>query len=387
MRVCLAYDCLFPWTIGGAERWMRNLAEALAADGHDVTYLTRRQWAAGDPPSIPGVRVHAVSRAEPLYGPDGSRTIGEPLRFGAGVLRHLVGHGGAYDVVHTASFPYFNVLAAACARRRHGYRLIVDWHEVWSDDYWDRYLGRLRGAAGRAVQGACVRTTHEAFCFSELHARRLVAGGLDGTPTILRGQWPGTASPSRVPTPAAPLVVFAGRMIPEKRAPAVVAAVAAARRRLPGLRATLFGDGPQLHAVRAAIAEQRAGDFVSAPGFVDEHVVASTLGRASCLLLPSAREGYGMVVVEAAAAGVPAIVVAGPDNAAVEHIEGGVNGFVVADAAPETLADAIVRVHAEGPALRERTAAWFAANVERLSVGTSLTEVLRAYRGQATGDA
>ncbi len=47
MRVCVVYDCLFPYTIGGAERWYRNLAEHLAAQGHEVTYLTLRQWPRG----------------------------------------------------------------------------------------------------------------------------------------------------------------------------------------------------------------------------------------------------------------------------------------------------------------------------------------------------
>ena len=32
MRICLVYDCLFPYTVGGAERWYRNLAERLAAE-------------------------------------------------------------------------------------------------------------------------------------------------------------------------------------------------------------------------------------------------------------------------------------------------------------------------------------------------------------------
>src|SRR3954454_3639084 len=101
---------------------MRNVAEALAGDGHEVTSLTRRQWEPADPPRIPGVEVIAVSRAEPLYGPDGNRTIGEPLRFGWGVLRHLARHGGRYDVVHTASFPYFSLLAAGVLRRIRRYR-------------------------------------------------------------------------------------------------------------------------------------------------------------------------------------------------------------------------------------------------------------------------
>ena len=85
MRICLVYDCLFPWTVGGAERWMRNVGEALVAEGHEVTYLTRRQWEPGDEPAIPGIRVIAVAKAEPLYGPDGNRMIGQALRFGRGV--------------------------------------------------------------------------------------------------------------------------------------------------------------------------------------------------------------------------------------------------------------------------------------------------------------
>ena len=57
MRVCVVYDCLFPYTVGGGERWYRNLAERLAAEGHDVTYLTLRQWDRGERPDLPGVRV------------------------------------------------------------------------------------------------------------------------------------------------------------------------------------------------------------------------------------------------------------------------------------------------------------------------------------------
>ncbi len=44
----LVYDCLFPYTVGGAERWYRDLAERLCADGHEVTYLTLRQWPRGE---------------------------------------------------------------------------------------------------------------------------------------------------------------------------------------------------------------------------------------------------------------------------------------------------------------------------------------------------
>jgi glycosyltransferase involved in cell wall biosynthesis len=378
MRICIVYDCLFPWTVGGAERWYRNLAERLAAHGHDVTYLTLRQWEAGDEPDLPGVNVRAVGPRLALYGRDGRRRVLPPLVFGAGVAWHLLRHGRRYDVVHTASFPYFSLLAAGLLRPLGRFGLVVDWHEVWSRRYWREYLGRAGGAIGHAVQLACVRLPQRAFCFSRLHRDRLVEEGLRGTPRILEGEYAGDLTPPE-PNAAEPVVVFAGRLIPEKRAPAVVPAVGRARAALPALRGMVFGDGPERGDVLAAIAREGLDGVVQAPGFVGAAEVEEALRTALCMLLPSRREGYGLIVVEAAARGTPSIVVAGEDNAAVELVEEGVNGTIAASASPEDLAAAIVRVHEGGHALRERTCAWFAANARRLSLDGSLDAVVAGY--------
>src|SRR5690606_18453931 len=92
MRVAIIYDCLFPWTIGGAERWYRNLAEKLAEAGHKVTYLTLRQWDERDTPRLRGVNVVAVGPRLNLYS-GGKRRIWPALRFGLGVFVHLLRHG------------------------------------------------------------------------------------------------------------------------------------------------------------------------------------------------------------------------------------------------------------------------------------------------------
>jgi glycosyltransferase involved in cell wall biosynthesis len=378
MRVCVVYDCLFPHTVGGAERWYRNLAERLAAAGHEVTYLTMCQWAAGEEPDLPGVEVVAVAPRMGLYGADGSRRIAPPLAFGAGVLWHLLRRGRRYDVVHTASFPYFSLLAAGLTRRLGGYRLVVDWHEVWSAGYWREYLGPRLGRVGELVQRLCVRVDQRAFCFSRLHAERLRALGLRGEPEVLRGEWAGTLERPD-PEPAGDTVVFAGRLIPEKQAPAVVAAVVAAARRRPGLRGAIYGDGPERAAVAAEIERLDAADVVASHGFVAAEELDEALRHAVCLVLPSRREGYGMVIVEAASLGVPSITSAGPDNAAVEHIEDGVNGFVAASAGADDLAAAIVAAAERGDALRESTADWFAANAATLSIDGSLERVLAGY--------
>jgi glycosyltransferase involved in cell wall biosynthesis len=378
MRVCLLYDCLFPYTVGGAERWYRNLGERLAAAGHEVDYLTLRQWDGPRELELDGMHVVAVGPRMALYTGDGRRRILPPLVYGAGVLWRLLRSGGGYDVVHTASFPYFSLLAAALARLPHRFRLVVDWHEVWTRDYWREYLGRAGGAVGWTVQRLCARLRHRAFCFSRLHAARLREEGYHGEPTVLEGEYAGPLEPEQ-PMEPDPVAVFAGRHIPEKRAPLVVSAYERARRELPELRCVIYGDGPDRPEVLRLIAELGLEGSVEAPGFVAHDQLDEALRHALCLVLPSRREGYGMVVIEAASKGTPSVLVADPDNAAVELVEEGVNGFVAPSADPGEVAAAILRVRDGGRALRESTAAWFGQNAQRLSLTRSLERVVESY--------
>jgi glycosyltransferase involved in cell wall biosynthesis len=383
MRVCLVYDCLYPHTVGGAERWYRNLAERLASNGHEVTYLTLRQWDREDQPQLAGVEVHAVGPRMRLYAASGRRRVLPAVVFGLGVALHLLRHGRRYEIVHTASFPYFSLLAAALVRPLWGLRVVVDWHEVWTREYWREYLGRFAGDVGWLIQRLCAQVPQEAFCFSRLHAARLQEEGLEGEITLLSGEYVGGLEPgaaeSGVEQEPEPLIVFAGRLIPEKRATLGVEAVAAARHRIPGLRAVFYGDGPERARVLEAIEQHGLEGIVEAPGFVSGERVEAHLRRALCMLLPSRREGYGMAVVEASACGTPSVVVAGPDNAATELISESINGVVVGRPDAQLIADAILHISRGGDAMRHTTIEWFAANAARLSLEGSLDSVLAAY--------
>ena len=240
MRICLVYDCLYPYTVGGGERWYRALAERLAQEGHDVTYLTLRQWDRGDEPTIPGVRVVAVGPRFELYV-DGRRRIGPALRFGLGVLRHLWCKAAATTSCTARRLPFFALLAAGLARRRGRYRLLVDWIEVWTLGYWREYLGWLKGTVAWFVQRLATRVGERAFCFSRLHEQRLRAEGFRG-PIDVIGVYAGPLDRPD-PAPAEPLVVFVGRHIPEKGVLALPPALAGRGRRCPscGLRSWATG--------------------------------------------------------------------------------------------------------------------------------------------------
>lgn len=381
LRVCVVYDCLHPWTVGGQERWLRSLAETAARAGHDVTYLTRRQWGE-ELPQVPGVRVVAVSPRQALYGPGGNRRTLPPLLFALGVGGHLLRRRGRYDVVHTCGFPFFHLPAIRAALAGTGTRVLVDWIEVWSPQYWRDYVGGIGGRVGAAVQALCIRLTPTALAYSDLHAGRLAASGLRRP--ALR---PGGLGPDPVGEPAAggvpdpPVVAFAGRHIREKRAVVAVQAVAAARELpgLTGLTLVLLGDGPQRPGALAQVTALGLQDAVSAPGFVPAAELATVLGTATCLLHPSSREGFGIVVLEAAAQGTPVVLVAGPDNAAAELVVPGVNGEIASEPSPAAVASAVARVHAGGAALRASTARWYADNAEHLSARSTAEQVLGLY--------
>ncbi len=376
MRICLVYDHLYPATIGGAERWLHGLSLALAGAGHEVTYLTMTHWE-NEPPVLPGVHIVGLTPPGRVYGEE-RRALLPPLRFGWAIARHLARHGSRYDVVHAESFPFFPLLAIALLRRRHGYAVVVDWLEVWSRPYWRRYAGRIVGTMGWLVQKACVRTRHRALCLSHMHARRLVAEGYRGEPIVLPGLYEGPLAPS-VATAIEPLVVYAGRHVAEKRVHALVQAFSEVSRRRPDLRLEIYGDGVESRRIAATIGDLGLDRVAMMMGRRAETEVMAAFGRAACLATASEREGYGLIVVEAAARGTPSVVVAGEENAATELVEPGVNGEIAASAAPADIAEAIVRVVESGADLRESTVAWFASNAGHLRLENSLDVVLGVY--------
>lgn len=103
------------------------------------------------------------------------------------------------------------------------------------------------------------------------------------------------------PDPERPLVLFAGRADdPRKNAGLLLRAFPAIRERTPGARLRLVGSppGPELCGL--------VGSGIEVAGHVPD--VAAELRQASLFVLPSRQEGFGIVVAEALAAGVPALV-------------------------------------------------------------------------------
>ncbi|WP_158850663.1 glycosyltransferase family 4 protein [Saccharothrix deserti] len=356
MRIAIAYDCLFPWSKGGGERQYRRFAEEFAAAGHEVTYLTRVQW--DEEPVVEGITVKAVSNDRNLYDGNGVRTIGPALRYAYGLAKHLVANRKNYDAVLVAAVPSTNVPAVRAALIGSKVAVGVDWLEVWRPDQWRQYSGPVIGRVAGLLQWVAAKLSPIASCHSHLHARRLQAGGLRGEVVVGLGLIDPRGDVEANPdVTSPPRVIYVGRHIQDKRVEVLPAAIAEAREQIPDLTATIFGDGPSRATVIAEIERLGLRDVISTPGFVSQEELDEGIRTASVLVNPSRREGYGLVVVEACAAGTPVVLVEGDDNASVELVEPGVNGQVARSTAD--LGAAIVDVVSAGEPLRKSTHDWY----------------------------
>ncbi len=374
MRIAILYDCLYPYTVGGAEHWYRKLSEFLD-QSHDVTFVTRRQWDRKHEPEV-DFSIEIVSGGSELYTRDGVRRLLPPLRYGLGVFFYLLRNSRKFDVVSCASFPYFSLLGAWLALRLTGSKakLIVDWFECWTRDYWIRYSGPLAGRIGYAVQKLCLRITPSSMVFSKFVAKRIRSEGYGKDIVLLPGLYTGSVTKAtHTEASSPPYVIYAGRHTSEKRVTSIPEAIVRAREIIPNLRCKIYGDGPERRLLMETIEQLAMKDHIECLGFVERETLDDAMRKALCLVLPSEREGYGMVVVEAAAQGTPVVVSGSSESSAADLIEEGANGFVSPSVKADDIAQAIVRVHSAGNDIRESTADWFNSNLQTLSMNNSFS--------------
>ncbi len=170
--------------------------------------------------------------------------------------------------------------------------------------------------------------------------------------------------------PDAPLVVAGSRLVPRKGVDTLIDAVAHLAPRYPGLSLAVSGSGRDRG--RLERRAQRQGAPVCFLGRIPDDEVPQVYGMGDVFSIPCRvrwggleQEGFGIVFLEAAAAGVPQA--AGPSGGAHEAVDDGVTGFVVdpADSA-EAVASAVAKILDDpdraqrmGAAARERAVAEF----------------------------
>src|ERR1041384_7186336 len=149
-----------------------------------------------------------------------------------------------------------------------------------------------------------------------------------------------------------PAIVSAGRLAEAKNYPLLIEAMALLRRRLPAARLFILGQGDQEPQLRQQIASLGLSDAVRLCGF--QRNPWKYIVRADVFALTSRYEGFGNVLIEAMACGVPVVVTSSPGT--LEIIRPGTDGLLIDRHEPDAVAAALERVLCDAP-LRQRLAA------------------------------
>ncbi|HZC74592.1 MAG TPA: glycosyltransferase family 4 protein [Gaiellaceae bacterium] len=223
------------------------------------------------------------------------------------------------DLVHA------HWLLTAAVARFGGRRFLVTLHGSGSAGrFSDVELARDRPRLVRAL----LRPAAAVICVSETVAEGLRSAGLE--PVVIPN---GVRVPAAVGAPAEPAeVLYVGRLSPEKNVDTLVEAVG-------DLNLVVAGDGPLRERVPNAL------------GAVPHAEVERLLERASVVVAPCEREGFGLAAAEAMAFGRPVVAAAG--GALLELVSDGETGLLVPPRDAPALREAVERLLSD-PALRER---------------------------------
>ncbi|MCM3884952.1 glycosyltransferase family 4 protein [Frankia sp. R82] len=328
-RIVFVYDAVYPWVKGGAERRYHALAKELAGRGHDVHWYGMQYWSGPSTVRIDGIAFHGVCKARPLYTESGRRSISQALIFGAACLRMILSGGlSGAQVVDCCGFPFFSLFSVWLVTRLRGQSMVVTCHEVWGDRYWTEYLGAA-GRVGALVERTALRLPRQIIAVSEDTRDRLSAEiGVSAAVTVV----PNGVDLAVIDGIAAaehPIdVLYVGRLCDFKNVDLLLEALAVLVEERPEVRCDIIGDGPDRARLETRAVALGLADNVRFRGFLAESdEVYARMKAATVLVLPSTREGFGMVVIEANAAGVPVVVADYPANAA-KHLITGRNGTV-----------------------------------------------------------
>jgi glycogen synthase len=302
-----------PVVIGGLGRHVHHLATALAAAGHEVMVLSRRQ-AGTDPSTHPttdevheGVRVVAAAQ-DPHEFEFGSDMMAWTLAMGHSMVRAGLSAGFIPDVVH--AHDWLVAHPAVALAEFFDVPLVSTLHATEAG----RHSGWINGSISRQVHALESWFARESdsliACSASMRDEitTLFSPGLVEIQVIRNGieaaRWPfarrsSHSGPGRL--------LYFGRLEYEKGIHDLIAALPRIRRTHPGTTLTIAGDGTQLDWLVEQARRHRVLKATTFVGRLDHDHLVSALHDTDGVVLPSHYEPFGIVALEAAAAGAPLV--------------------------------------------------------------------------------
>lgn len=326
MRIAFVCNAIFPFNKGGVEKRLYEITRRLVAKNQEVHVYTMKWWEGPNTIERNGVYLHALCPKIPFYK-NGRRSLFQAVVFGLATFRLFFVKFDVLDVDHIPFLPLFSARIVCAFRRK---RFYATWHEVWGAEYWRDYMGGSFGLLNALIERMAIKLPDAIISVSNHTTEKLrQAGATQPINTVPLG----VDMASILDAPPSDTwsdILYAGRLLSHKNIDHLLRAVAVVRKSHPHIRCTVVGEGPEKERLETLVRKLHLTRNVQLIDFVKEDAELYGLMKTSRMfVLPSTREGFGLVVVEANACGIPVITTTHQDNAARDLIVEGENGYLV----------------------------------------------------------
>ncbi len=341
MKIAFVSDAIYPYNKGGKEKRMYEISTRLAKRGHNVHVYCMKWWKEKETQRIEnGVHLHAISRYYPLYSGK-RRSIKEAVMFAFACFKLIREDFDVIDVDHMPHFVLFSTKVVCILKKT---KLIATWNEVWGRKYWKEYLGGL-GNIAYIIEKLSVLMPDRIISISEHTTNKLKNDLLSKKDIITIPVGVDFEKIKKIPASSEKSdVIFAGRLFSHKNVNVLIKLIAILKENRPSIKCLIIGGGSEKKNLEALTQKLNLKKNIKFIGFLENHDDVYALMKSSkVFVLPSTREGFGIVVIEANASGIPVITINHKDNAARDLIEEGKNGFVC-QLNEEEIAKRIIRI-------------------------------------------
>ena len=345
MKIALVYDSIYPFIKGGGEKRFYEIGKRLSGNGHEVHLYGMKLWSGKDVIKKDNLYLHGICKAKPLYVDKGRRSISQAIYFGMNCIKLIKED---FDVIDCCGFPYFSLFTCKIVCMIKGKPMYSTYHEVWGRDYWKSYLGKL-GIIGYLVEKISSRLPNKIIAVSENTKKQLIEKlNVNPNKIIVIENGADISKIQKIkPSKESSDIIYAGRLLDYKNIDVLIKAIAIikshrdhpsqgdhpkgskGRKSNPNIKCIIIGDGPELQNLKNLTKQLKLDNNIIFKGFVKKiEDVYALIKSSKVFVLPSTREGFGIVVVEANACGIPVITTSHKDNASKDLIKQGKNGFI-----------------------------------------------------------
>jgi glycosyltransferase involved in cell wall biosynthesis len=316
MRIGIIYETTYPEFKGGVERWFSQLARGLSENSIKVVYLN----SIGKITSEKNLNYEVLEYSKSAFHRTGERSSQNVISFAISVFKSL--RKNDFEVLYLSAFPFLHIWAAKIIRTlfKKKYEIYVEWFELPSLKFWKDEFGSFLGVLGYLVQQKSVRMSDVNVSYLTSTTKQL---SRIMRPTQETLELPGICMDEDFyPIPEVKVekidVCQIGRLTKDKQPILSLQAIKALRDSGWKGKFHLLGSGPLVRDVSSFVKNNKMGEYVTIHGDASEETRKEILSRSAVLLHPSKREGFGLAIVEAAAVGVPAILIQSENNKSTE---------------------------------------------------------------------